>query len=185
MPTQRAFIFVSRWMRLLLILVGVVGITACSWTDLLNWSVPAERVEIPDVPPALETATPIPEVVEQGPLTGYWVGRALLEDGTQINYELVLTQTGTEVTGTASSTDGNVTATVDVRGTYEDRLLELEESGGQFGEGWEGGVCYWKLHLRMRTRGAAGAIRLVGPFDDVPNSEGTCTGKGEISLTQQ
>jgi hypothetical protein len=173
---------VYRSLRLLLIAVGAMTITACTWTDVLQGSEldPIETIEITSAPPRI--VTPRPQTIgEDEDLAGQWVGQAFVDDGTELYYKLELNQDGTEIRGVAYASDEDGAASVDVRGTYEDGLLQLEESGGNLSGDWEA-ICYWKLDLRATTRSSR--MRLTGTFEGIPNSENDCIHSGEISLSR-
>jgi hypothetical protein len=185
MATRRMFLSPAHFcLRLLLIMVGAVALTGCTWTEMLQGPEldPIETIEITDAPPQI--VTPRPQTINASEdLTGEWVGEASLDDGSQIYYALVLTQDGTEITGIARASDEVGAASVDVRGTYEDGLLQLEEYGGETSGDWEGQeLCYWRLELQ--SKGSSLRMRLEGPFAGIPNSEGTCTTTGEITLSR-
>lgn len=170
-------------LRILVVVAGVMVLSACTWSELIVGSElgPIETIEVIEEP--RPESTPRRQTIEASDdVTGNWVGEAFLDDGTELYYELGLVQNGTEVIGIARSSDEEGAASVDVRGTYEDGRLQLEESGGGTSGNWEE-LCYWSLDLRVV--GTFLRMRLEGPFEGIPNSTGTCTTTGEISLSRQ
>lgn len=187
MRRRRPFLsWVYGWLRLLLIVMGGMVLSACTWSELvvgpeldpIEVIAPIEATDLPNTPAAPRTQT----INAPDDVSGEWVGVAFLDDGTELYYELELTQDGTEVFGIARASDEEGAASVDVRGTYEDGHLQLDESGGETSGNWEE-LCYWRLDLRVV--GTSLRMRLEGPFEGIPNSAGTCTTTGEISLSRQ
>lgn len=175
MQTRRVFT------SLILLVIGMMALTACAWTEFL---------EGPEIDPIPTIAIPTPQIVAtprtqtiggSEDLTGEWVGQAFVDDGTELYYALELNQDGTEITGLAYSSDETGAASVSVSGTYEDGLLQLEEYSADLLGDWDA-VCYWKIELRVSRRSSR--VRLVGTFDDIPSSENDCIYSGEITLSR-
>lgn len=156
-------------------------LTACTWTDLLDQPDPIATIEVNQAPRAPATSPQQSRPAKQD-LSGQWVGVATLDDGASLYYELDLSQDGTVITGLAYASDEEGAASVDVLGTYEDGLLQLNESGGETSGGWSS-LCYWALELHLT--GTSSRMRLEGTLEGIPNSEGTCNSRGEINISRQ
>jgi hypothetical protein len=110
-------------------------------------------------------------------VTGTWSGTANVSDGTHLGYQLILTQSGTDVRGKAQSTSfQEATYAAYVRGTYIDGVLTLKE----FDEVPQSNICYWDLNLSAAKDGSLDVIK--GSYKDIRNAEGSCTLNGEVEL---
>ena len=113
-------------------------------------------------------------------VTGTWSGIAHVSDGTELEYQLTLIQSGTDVRGKAQSTSSlEETYAAYAQGSYIDGVLTLRE----FDEVTQSNICYWELTLSVAREDSLEVI--AGSYEDIRNTEGTCTLNGDVRLSRK
>lgn len=107
-------------------------------------------------------------------VSGTWSGHMYYQ-GHSVEYTMTITQDGTAVSGRAWSVNDDGQATVRIRGTYENGILDIEGYDGTY-DGWSG-LCY--VDFVLTTGGTYEHPHVVGDFEPIPNDDGTCFINGE------